>query len=128
MFLAVAMGLAETVGAEALFFGANALDYSGYPDCRPAFVDAFEALARVATRGGVEGHPIRVLAPLMEMSKAEIIRRGVELGVDYALTHSCYDPADDGRACGRCDACLLRRGGFEKAGVPDPTAYVSGAS
>ena len=127
VFLAIALGLAETLEAEALYFGANALDYSGYPDCRPAFVAAFEALARVATRAGVEGSAARVRAPLMHLSKAEIIRRGVGLGVDYRLTHSCYDPASGGGACGACDACLLRRRGFEEAGVPDPTDYTDGA-
>lgn len=126
VFLAVALGLAEALHAEALYFGANALDYSGYPDCRPAFVEAFEALARVATRAGVEGEPVRVRAPLMHLSKCEIIRRGLGLGVDYGLTHSCYDPVPGGRACGACDACLLRRRGFEEAGVPDPTDYTGG--
>ena len=124
VFLAIALGLAEALEAEAIFFGANALDYSGYPDCRPAFVEAFENLARVATRVGVEGRTIRIRAPLMTLSKAEIIRKGVELGLDYSLTHSCYDPASDGQACRRCDACLLRRRGFEEAGVNDPTFYM----
>lgn len=123
IFLSLALGLAEVVGAQDLFFGANAVDYSGYPDCRPAFVDAFEALANVATKVGVEGTRLRVHAPLMRWSKAEIIRRGVALGVDYGLTQSCYDPTD-GLACGGCDACRLRRRGFEDAGVPDPTRYV----
>jgi 7-cyano-7-deazaguanine synthase len=101
----------------------NALDYSGYPDCRPEFVRAFEALARLATRAGVEGAPFRVHTPLMELDKAGIIRLGISLGVDYTLTHSCYDPAADGAACGGCDACVLRRNGFAAAGIPDPTRY-----
>ena len=123
VFLSVALGLAEAVGARDLFFGANALDYSGYPDCRPAFVEAFERLANVATKAGVMGERFTVHAPLMQMTKAEIIRAGVALGIDYGLTHSCYDPAPDGRACGVCDSCRLRRRGFEEAGVPDPTQY-----
>jgi 7-cyano-7-deazaguanine synthase len=123
IFLSIALGLAEVVGAFDLFFGANALDYSGYPDCRPAFVEAFENLANVATKAAAESQGrFRVRAPLMNMNKAEIIRRGVELGVDYALTHSCYDPIA-GKACGRCDSCILRRRGFEEAGVVDPTIY-----
>jgi 7-cyano-7-deazaguanine synthase len=120
VLLALALAWAETLGARDLYLGVNVLDASGYPDCRPEFVRAFEALAQVATRAG----GFRVHAPLIEMSKAEIIRAGLALGVDYALTHSCYDPAPDGRACGRCDACALRRKGFVEAGVPDPTAYV----
>ena len=125
VFLAVALGLAEVVGAFDLFFGANALDYSGYPDCRPAFVRAFEQLANVATKAAVEGAGrFTVHAPLMELTKAQIIQRGLALGVDYALTSSCYDPAPAG-ACGRCDSCLLRRRGFREAGVPDPTRYAS---
>jgi 7-cyano-7-deazaguanine synthase len=126
VFLSIALGLAEAVGAQDLFFGANALDYSGYPDCRPAFVAAFEALANVATKDAVEGGVrFRVHAPLIAMTKAEIIRRGVALGVDYGLTHSCYDPvgAGPGLACGRCDACILRRRGFAEADVRDPTVY-----
>jgi 7-cyano-7-deazaguanine synthase len=123
IFLALALGYAETIGASDLFFGANALDYSGYPDCRPAFVEAFERLANVATKAADEGRPFHVHAPLMQMTKAQIIREGVALGVDYALTHSCYDPSADGIACGHCDSCLLRKRGFEEAGVPDPTRY-----
>lgn len=123
VFLAVALGLAEVVGAYDLFFGANALDYSGYPDCRPEFVSAFEALANVATKAAVSGAGrFSVRAPLMHLTKAEIIAKGVELGVDYGLTTSCYDPRPGG-ACGRCDSCTLRRQGFEAAGVPDPTRY-----
>ena len=123
IFLAMALGYAETVGASDLYFGANALDYSGYPDCRPAFVEAFERLANVATKAADEGRPFKVHAPLIRMTKAEIIRAGVALGVDYALTHSCYDPSPDGTSCGHCDSCLLRKRGFAEAGVPDPTRY-----
>jgi len=123
LLLALALGLAETLGAEDLVAGMNALDYSGYPDCRPAFVNAFETLARIATRAGVEGAAFRVHTPLMTLDKAAIVRLGTTLGVDYALTHSCYDPAPDGAACGRCDACALRRKGFREAGVADPTRY-----
>jgi 7-cyano-7-deazaguanine synthase len=123
VFLAVALGLAETLGATELVAGMNAVDYSGYPDCRPGFVHAFEALAAVATRAGVEGARFTVHTPLMALDKAGIIRLGVSLGVDYAITHSCYDPAPDGSACGRCDSCRLRARGFRDAGVPDPTRY-----
>ena len=122
VMLSLALALAEAIGADALFSGVNAIDYSGYPDCRPEFVAAFQVLAGVATRRGVEGRPIQVKAPLI---KAEIIRTGVDLGVDYSKTISCYDPDEAGRACGRCDACVLRRSGFEAAGVPDPTRYRS---
>jgi 7-cyano-7-deazaguanine synthase len=104
----------------------NAIDYSGYPDCRPEFIRAFESLARLATRAGVEGAQFSIHAPLSGMNKAQIIREGVRLGVDYALTHSCYDPAPDGRACGQCDSCRFRRRGFAEAGVPDPTRYLPG--
>jgi len=124
VLLGVALGLAEVVGASDLFLGVNAVDYSGYPDCRPEFVHAFEQLANLATRAGVGGARFRVHAPLLHLTKAQIIRRGVALGVDYARTHSCYDPAPDGAACGRCDSCRLRRKGFAEAGVPDPTCYV----
>lgn len=122
-FLAIALGLGEVVGARDLYVGVNALDYSGYPDCRPAFVESFERTANLATKAGVTGDPFRVHAPLIDLTKAEIIRLGVDLGVDYALTHSCYDPAPDGGACGRCDSCVIRRRGFEEAGVADPTRY-----
>ena len=125
VFLALALGLAETLGATDLFIGVNAVDYSGYPDCRPEFIRAFEALANLATRAGVKGARFRVHAPLSGLGKAEIIQTGARLGVDYALTHSCYDPDARGRACGRCDSCLIRREGFRAAGVPDPTAYVT---
>ena len=123
LFLALALGLAETLGSNDLVAGMNAVDYSGYPDCRPEFVQAFEGLARLATRAGVEGAAIRVHTPLMRLGKAEIIRLGVSLGVDFGLTHSCYDPDVRGLACGACDACLLRRRGFHEAGIADPTRY-----
>jgi 7-cyano-7-deazaguanine synthase len=124
VLLALALGHAEVIGAQDLYLGVNAIDYSGYPDCRPAFVQAFEALANVATAAAVEGRArYTVHAPLLQMSKAEIIRRGTQLGVPFALTHSCYDPDPAGRACGRCDSCRLRRDGFQQAGVPDPTTY-----
>jgi len=123
VFLALALGLAETLGAQDLFIGVNAVDYSGYPDCRPEFIRAFEALAQLATRAGVEGGRFYVHAPLSGMTKADIIREGTRLGVDYGLTHSCYDPTPDGKACGRCDSCVLRKRGFAQAGVPDPTTY-----
>lgn len=123
VFLSIALGWAEVLGAEAIFIGVNAVDYSGYPDCRPAFVAAFETLANLATRAGVEGGKLRVEAPLMQMSKGEIIREGLKLGVDYSLTVSCYQATEAGLACGRCDACRLRREGFLAAGVADPTRY-----
>jgi len=125
IFLALALGLAETIGATDLFIGVNAVDYSGYPDCRPEFIRAFESLASLATRAGVEGARFRVHAPLSGLRKAEIIQTGARLGVDYALTHSCYDPDALGRACGRCDSCLIRRDGFRAAGLPDPTSYAT---
>jgi 7-cyano-7-deazaguanine synthase len=128
LFLAIALGWAETLGASDLVAGMNALDYSGYPDCRPEFVRAFESLAAVATRAGVEGGAFRVHTPLMALDKAGIVRLGRSLGVDFALTHSCYDPAPDGAACGRCDACRLRAKGFREAGVPDPTRYAVAGS
>lgn len=123
IMLSVALGWAEAVGAHDLFFGANAVDYSGYPDCRPEFVAAYETLANIATKAGVEGQRIRVQAPIIAMSKAEIIRTGIALGVDYGMTVSCYLADADGRACGVCDSCRLRRAGFEAAGVADPTRY-----
>lgn len=124
VFLSYALAWGEVLGCTNLYIGVNAVDYSGYPDCRPAFISAFEHLANVATRMGTEStRGYRIHAPLMHLSKAEIIRKGVSLGVDYAMTHSCYDPTADGLACGQCDACRLRRRGFEQAGVPDPTAY-----
>ncbi len=128
IFLSFALAWAETLNAQAIFIGVNALDYSGYPDCRPEYVAAFEQMANLATRAGVEGtQRLTIHAPLQHLSKAEIIRLGHELGVDYAITTSCYDPAPDGTACGRCDACQLRRRGFADAGVADPIAYATGA-
>ena len=123
VFLALALGWAEVLGATDLFVGVNAVDYSGYPDCRPAFIEAFEHLANLATKAGVEGERFRVHAPLIEMSKAEIIRAGTELGVDYELTVSCYQADRDGVACGVCDSCRLRAEGFHAAGIVDPTRY-----
>jgi 7-cyano-7-deazaguanine synthase len=124
VLLALALGYAEVLGAEDLYLGVNAIDYSGYPDCRPAFVEAFEKLANVATAAAVDGGAqYRVHAPLLQLSKAEIVKLGTRLGVPYALTHSCYDPDPEGRACGRCDSCRLRAQGFRDAGVPDPTVY-----
>ena len=123
VLLALALAYAETLGALDLVAGMNALDYSGYPDCRPEFVHAFEQVANLGTRAGAGGERFRIHTPLMSLDKAGIIRLGASLGVDYAITHSCYDPADDGAACGACDACQLRRKGFEEAGVPDPTRY-----
>jgi 7-cyano-7-deazaguanine synthase len=120
VFLSLAMAWAEVLGAEAIVIGVNALDYSGYPDCRPEYLHAFEQLARLATKAGVNGRPLRILAPLIDLSKAEIIRRGQSLGLDYGLTHSCYDPAPDGAPCGRCDSCVLRARGFREAGAEDP--------
>ncbi len=125
VLLALALAHAETLGAEDVYVGVNAIDYSGYPDCRPAFLRAFERLAHVATKAGVSGRPLRVRAPLLRLSKAGIIKLGASLGVPYRLTLSCYDPVR-GRACGRCDACVLRRRGFDEAGVPDPTPYAKG--
>jgi 7-cyano-7-deazaguanine synthase len=126
IFLAVALGWAEVLEAEEIHIGANALDYSGYPDCRPAYLEAFQAMARLATRAGLEGRGIRLAAPLVNLRKAEIIATGLKLGVDYSLTISCYDPDHDGRACGRCDSCRLRAEGFAAAGAADPTRYRPG--
>jgi 7-cyano-7-deazaguanine synthase len=128
VFLALALAWAEVLESFDLFVGVNAIDYSGYPDCRPEFVRAFEGLANLATRAGVENRGrFRIHAPLIDKTKAEIIRLGASLGVDYRLTHSCYDPDADGGACGRCDSCLLRRAGFAAAGIPDPTRYAPSA-
>jgi len=127
IFLAYALAYAELTQSDRIYVGVNAVDYSGYPDCRPQFVDAFRRLASVATRRAVEGHPPDVRAPLLDMTKAEIIRTGLKLGVDYSLTLSCYNPDGEARACGECDSCLLRRKGFVEAGVPDPTTYQPGA-
>ncbi|MBZ0273523.1 7-cyano-7-deazaguanine synthase QueC [bacterium] len=123
IFLAYALAFAETSGAREIFIGVNHIDYSGYPDCRPEFIRAFERAANLGTRAGVEGDRFAIRTPLIELGKADIIRKGLSLGVDFSLTHSCYDPAADGAACGRCDACVLRRRGFEEAGVADPTRY-----
>ncbi|MEZ5317741.1 MAG: 7-cyano-7-deazaguanine synthase QueC [Vicinamibacterales bacterium] len=126
ILLALALGWAEVLGAERIVIGVNALDYSGYPDCRPAFIAAFDYLASLATKAGVEGHPPRVWAPLQDLTKAGIVRLGVELGVDFGLTHSCYDPSPGGRPCGRCDSCRLRARGFAEAGVTDPVLSAEG--
>ena len=123
MFLSIALGWAEVLGATDIFIGVNAVDYSGYPDCRPAFIDAFQQLANVATRTGVEGGRYTIHTPLMDLGKDDIVKLGAELGVDYSQTVSCYQATDDGRACGRCDACRLRREGFAKAGLEDVTRY-----
>jgi 7-cyano-7-deazaguanine synthase len=123
VFLACALSYAEVIGARDIYIGVNAVDYSGYPDCRPEFIAAFERLASLATKAGVEGAKILINAPLIDMTKAEIIRRGAALGVDYSITVSCYQPDIDARACGRCDSCRLRRAGFEQAGIADPTRY-----
>jgi 7-cyano-7-deazaguanine synthase len=125
VFLSLALAWAEVLGAERIVIGVNALDYSGYPDCRPEFIAAFEYLASLATRAGVEGRPLRIWAPLQPLTKAGIVRLGVELGVDFSLTHSCYDPLPDGRPCQRCDSCRLRARGFAEAGVPDPLLSLS---
>ena len=123
VFLSFALGLAEVVGADAIFIGVNSVDYSGYPDCRPEFIDAFETMANLATKAGVEGHHMKIHTPLMHLTKAEIVQTGMALGVDYALTVSCYQADSEGSDCGVCDSCRLRRKGFEDAGVPDPTRY-----
>jgi 7-cyano-7-deazaguanine synthase len=123
IFLSYALAWAEVLGAPDIFIGINALDYSGYPDCRPEFVTAFENLAKLATKSGMEGQRFRIHAPLISLSKAEIIRRGTELGIDFSHTHSCYDPTADGRACARCDSCQIRLKGFHEAGLRDPIAY-----
>ena len=126
IFLSFALGWAEVLGAQDIYIGVNALDYSGYPDCRPEFISAFENMANLATRAGVEGdNPYTIRTPLIQLSKAEIIRTGLDLGVDYRLTHSCYDPTTAGVACGRCDSCLLRLKGFSEAGIEDPIEYVT---
>ena len=125
IFLAYALAWAEVLGASDIFIGVNVIDYSGYPDCRPEFIAAFEQMANLATKAGAEGKPkTRIRAPLIHMTKADIIRKGIELGVDYSMTHSCYDPSPKGRACGQCDSCLLRKKGFRQAGIMDPTNYV----
>ena len=123
IMLSIAMAWAEVLGAQHIYVGVNAVDYSGYPDCRPAFIQAFEQMANLATKAGVEGHKLHIHAPLIDLSKAEIIQTGTQLGVDYGLTVSCYQASDAGHACGLCDACRLRKAGFEAAGLPDPTPY-----
>ena len=128
IFLSYALAWAEVLGARDIFIGVNALDYSGYPDCRPEYIAAFEKLANLATRAGVEGESVRIRAPLLHLTKGEIIELGTGLGVDYSLTTSCYDPAEDGAACGHCDACQLRLKGFAESGRPDPARYASGAA
>jgi 7-cyano-7-deazaguanine synthase len=125
MMLALALGWAEVLAARDIFIGVNAVDYSGYPDCRPGFIAAFGALAALATKAGVEGKPCRIQAPLITWSKADIVREGVRLGIDFGLTVSCYRADAEGRACGRCDSCRIRRAGFESAGLPDPTHYAA---
>lgn len=123
IFLSFALAWAETLKAYDIFIGVNALDYSGYPDCRPEYLEAFQQMANLATREGVEGRHIKIHAPLIHMKKNEIIKKGLELGLDYSLTHSCYQPTPDGLSCGRCDSCLLRRRGFDEAGIKDPARY-----
>lgn len=127
VFLSIALGWAEVLEADDIFIGVNAVDYSGYPDCRPEYVEAYETMANLATRSGVEGRKLRIQAPLMRLSKGDIVREGMALGVDYGLTVSCYQANDAGEACGRCDSCRLRRAGFTEAGVADPTRYQNGA-
>jgi 7-cyano-7-deazaguanine synthase len=126
IFLSCALAWAEILGASDIFIGVNVIDYSGYPDCRPEYIEAFEHLANLATKAAVEGKTqIKIRTPLIHMTKAEIIQKGTELGVDYRITHSCYDPSAEGKACGQCDSCLLRKKGFTEAGIPDPTTYVA---
>jgi 7-cyano-7-deazaguanine synthase len=125
IFLSIAMAVAEVRGSDDIFIGVNAVDYSGYPDCRPEFIDAFSNMAALATRRGVEGSPLRIHTPLLALTKAAIVERGLALGVDYSLTSTCYDPGSDGGACGGCEACVLRARGFAEAGVSDPTRYTS---
>ncbi|WP_444899044.1 7-cyano-7-deazaguanine synthase QueC [Microbulbifer sp. VAAC004] len=125
VFLSIALGWAEVLGAQDIFVGVNAVDYSGYPDCRPEYIEAYEKMANLATRAGVEGNKLSVRAPLMQMSKADIVLEGTRLGVDYSLTVSCYQARPDGAACGRCDSCRLRAAGFAEAGLADPTVYAS---
>jgi 7-cyano-7-deazaguanine synthase len=127
IFLSLALGWAEVVGADAIVLGVNALDYSGYPDCRPEYLEAFERMAALATRAGVEGRRLRIVAPLLRLSKADIVRQGLSLGLRYELTHSCYDPGPSGQPCGRCDSCVLRARGFREAGAVDPALAPSSA-
>ena len=123
IFLSFALCWAEILNAQDIFIGVTAIDYSGYPDCRPEYIEAFQKMAALATKAGVEGKPVRIHTPLINLGKADIIKLGNKLGADFSLTHSCYDPEKDGRACARCDSCILRREGFKKAGIPDPTRY-----
>jgi len=126
LFLSYALAWAEVLGASDIFIGVNAIDYSGYPDCRPEYIEAFERMANLATKAAVEGKThLRIRTPLIDLTKAEIIKKGINLGVDYSLTHSCYDPSEDGAACGECDSCLMRRKGFNDAGFPDPIRYAA---
>jgi 7-cyano-7-deazaguanine synthase len=125
VFLSFALAWAETLDASDIFIGVNALDFSGYPDCRPEYIEAFEKMANLATKKGVEGNGFMIRTPLIRMTKAQIIRKGMDLGVDFGLTHSCYDPSPEGLACGMCDSCLIRKRGFEEAGVSDPVKYVN---
>lgn len=124
IFLSYAVAWAEVLKSHDIFIGVNAVDYSGYPDCRPEFIDAYSKMANLATKEGVEGHKLSIHTPLINISKAEIIRQGTSLGVDYSITHSCYDPSDKGLACGQCDSCILRKKGFKEAGIEDPTKYI----
>jgi 7-cyano-7-deazaguanine synthase len=124
IFLSYALAWAEVLGAADIFIGVNAIDYSGYPDCRPEYIEAYERMANLATKAGIEGHThLKIRTPLIKLTKADIIRTGTALGVDFGITHSCYDPSPDGKACGQCDSCILRKKGFTEAGVPDPTLY-----
>jgi 7-cyano-7-deazaguanine synthase len=125
IFLSLSLAWAEVLAAQDIWFGANAVDYAGYPDCRPEYMRTFETMANLATKAAIEGRKVAIQTPIIDLSKAEIIRRGAALGVDYALTVSCYQPTEEGAACGRCDACRLRRNGFQAAGVPDPTRYAA---
>ncbi len=126
IFLSFAVGWAETLGANDIYIGVNALDYSGYPDCRPEYIEAYQQMARLATKAGVEGSKLTIHTPLIALTKGQIITRGLELGVDYSITNTCYDPSEDGKACGQCDACLLRLKGFEENGMSDPAPYQEG--
>jgi len=123
VFLSYALAWAEVLEASDIFIGVNAIDYSGYPDCRPAFIKAYEDMANLATKAGIEGRRLKIRTPLIDLTKAQIIKKGIKLGIDYSITHSCYDPSSDGKACGQCDSCLLRKKGFADAGIDDPTIY-----
>ena len=125
VFLSIALGWAEVLDAQDIFIGVNAVDYSGYPDCRPEYIEAFETMANLATKAAVEGQRLRINNPLINLTKADIIRQGIDVGVDYALTVSCYQASETGLACGKCDSCRLRKQGFEQAGIVDPTQYIS---